>query len=226
MTPISGEDGQMKSMWIAALLLLSTNAFAQMVQIRSVEYSGSGCPQGSVQVQFSPDGSSFTVLYDRFDLRVGADIAEGMQNCSIRVKVKKPLLAAFRVESADFRGFVHLDPGVTAEQKVSVAVGPIKELRRITSEFGYQRWQGPIAQNFLLTTVRPLNTPPVLDCVPPRENTEMIIESKIRVGRGGGSRFGQLTVDSADGRMVQRYNLKWQNCVQSGIDLIRLLGRR
>ena len=202
-------------------------ASAQQLQLQSVEYAGTGCPQGSVTAQLAPDGSALTVLYDRFDLRVGADTTQGMQDCKIVLRLKKPLLAGFRIESADFRGFIYLDPGVVADQQVRVGSGSIKELRQITTEFGYQRWQGPVNQNFNLTTVRPLKTPPILDCIPPRENTQIVIESKIRVGQAGGSRIGQLTVDSVDGRIVQRYNLKWVNCLKQGKDLIGgLIGRR
>ena len=130
----------------------------------------------------------------------------------------------FRIESADFRGFVHLDPGVIADQNVRISSSPIPELRKVSAEFASQQWVGPVSQNYTLTTVRPLRTPEVLDCVPPRENTQIIIQSRIRIAQAGGSRIGQLTVDSVDGKLVQRYNLKWVNCLKSARDFIRGLG--
>ena len=200
--------------FIFAALLFAVPSFAQ-VALTGVEYQGSGCPQGHVSVTLSPDGSAFSVLYDSFNLMVGDDTAQAQSTCSIVVHLKKPKKLGLRVEAADFRGFVALDPDVTASQKVQVMSGPNHGHQQLSAEFGTQVWKGPVADNYILRAVRPVNNkPPVLDCVPPKENTDLLIKSQVQLTGGAASRFGQFTVDSVDGLLVQKFSLTWIDCKQ------------
>lgn len=198
--------------FILAGLLFAIPGFAQ-VSLVGVEYKGSGCPQGHVSVTLAPDGSAFSVLYDSFNLMVGDQIAQAKSTCSIVLHLKKPKKLGFRVEAADFRGFVALDPGVTATQNVQVMSGPNHGHQQLSAEFGTQVWNGPLNENYILRAVRPVNNkPPVLDCVPPKENTDIVINSQVQILGGNGSSFGQVTVDSVDGLIVQKFSLAWINC--------------
>jgi len=206
------EMGVAMKMYLLASLLFALPSFAQ-VSLTGVEYKGTGCPQGHVSVTLSPDGSSFSVLYDSFNLMVGEDITQAQSSCSIVLHLKKPKKLGFRVDAADFRGFVALDPDVTATQKVQVMSGPNHGHQQLSAEFGTQVWKGPLTENYILRAVRPVNNkPPVLDCVPPKENTDIVINSQVQISGGGGSRFGQVTVDSVDGLIVQKFSLTWINC--------------
>lgn len=51
------------------MLLLSFQSFAQ-VKFNDVTYRGTGCPQGTVTTTISPDGSTFSVLFDEFRVQV------------------------------------------------------------------------------------------------------------------------------------------------------------
>ncbi len=193
------------------LFFFSPLVFAQ-ISLISAEYQGSGCPQGQVSVTMTPNGSAFSILYDAFDLRVDKNITVARASCRVVLHVKKPRKTGFRIENAEFRGFVALDAGVSASQNVKVMVGPNQGHQKLSAEFGSQIWQGPIAENYNLSAVRPVNKkPPVLDCVPPKENTDIVIDSQIQVTSAGGE-FGQLTVDSVDGVLVQKFNVTWVNC--------------
>ena len=197
------------------LLLVSTFAFIANAQVTltGVEYQGSGCPQGRVSVVMTPNGSAFSVLYDAFDLRVDNNITASQANCRVVLHIRKPKKTGIRVDEAEFRGFVGIDSGVTAAQKVKVMVGPNHGHQKLSAEYGTQIWQGPMAENYLLKAVRPINKkPPVLDCVPAKENTDIIIESQIQLSGGGAGRFGQLTVDSVDGLVMQKFNVTWVSC--------------
>ncbi len=195
-----------------SLLLFALPSLAQ-VTLTGVEYQGSGCPQGHVSVTLSPNGSAFSVLYDSFNLTVGDNIAQAQANCSITLHLRKPKKLGFRVDNADFRGFVALDPGVTATQKVQVMAGPNHGHQQLSAEFGTQVWNGPMADNYILRAVRPTNNrPPVLDCVPPKENTDIVINSQVNLAGGSNDRFGQFTVDSVDGLIVQKFALTWIDC--------------
>jgi hypothetical protein len=204
--------GVIMKKYILAGLLFAVPGFAQ-VTLTGVEYQGSGCPQGHVSVTLSPDGSAFSVLYDSFNLNVGDNVAQAQSTCSIVLHLNKPRKLGFRVDAADFRGFVGLDPDVTAAQKVQVMSGPNHGHQQLSAEFGTQVWKGPLTENYVLRAVRPVNNkPPVLDCVPPKENTDIVINFQVQIVGGNASHFGQVTVDSVDGLIVQKFSLSWIDC--------------
>lgn len=207
----------MKLLFAVAVVLaiLATESAEAQLQMTGVISGGSGCPQGTVNVAMAPDGSSFSVLYDRLGTQVGPGVRVGAADCRVEIKIRKPLMLGFQIESADFRGFVALDPGVAAEQRVSVAAGAIRQIRDATADFGHQRWVGPVQQPFTLTAVRPGRLD-ILACAPPRENISIVIKTQIRMQQARNPNGqGLLTVDSADGKVMQRYKLRYQNCART-----------
>jgi len=200
----------------AFVFIWSFGAIAAPIRYIGFSNGGPGCPQGSVQVVMSPDGGSFTVIYDRLNLRIVPGQASAATECEVDISLNKPPLLGLKVMSADFRGFVGLTPGVWAEQKVSVAAGLVKEFRRVSADFGQQSWVGPTQQNFNLSTVHVRNPTDILSCLPPNKKTHVIIKTKLKVyqqnGLGG---EGLLAVDSTDGRFTQHFNIAWVDCIQS-----------
>ncbi len=193
-------------------LIKGSSFNAREIGLDGVTYGGEGCPQGTVTAMLSPDATELTVLFDAFDTRVGADLSNAVKNCEVRLNIRKPRLWSYKIESVDFRGFVHLDAGVRAEQRVSFQNGPSHA--GFNKSFGYQRFQGPISQNYTLTTVKPLNGPDLLSCLPAKKNVELKIRSTIELKGGGGAQGGMMTVDSVDGRVVHKYRLSWISCLK------------
>ncbi len=182
--------------------------------LQYAEYEGAGCPQGSVNVTMDPDASSFTVLYDRFDLRAGADVPMNSLGCNIKLKFKKNKFYSFAVNSADFRGFAYLDPQVRGRIDSKVKTGNTNFVQGATSSFALENLVGPMNQNFTLSTQRVLAGTDALACLPMKDSMIVLINTKIQITGAGGAHAGQLTVDSADGRMAQKYSLKWINCLE------------
>lgn len=56
------------------------------VYVENISYGGSGCPQKSVSQQFSPDRTSFTLLFDKFVAQVapGVPPTDSRKNCQIK----------------------------------------------------------------------------------------------------------------------------------------------
>ncbi|CAN5497613.1 hypothetical protein BH10BDE1_BH10BDE1_23920 [soil metagenome] len=185
---------------------------ASDVGLDSVTYGGDGCPQGTVTAILSPDASELTVLFDAFQTRVGADLTSARASCEVKLNIRKPRLWSYKIESVDFRGFVHLDAGVRAEQKVDFQNGPA--MAGFNKSFGYQRFAGPVSQNYILSTIHPLNGPDLLSCLPAKKNVELKIRSSIELKGGGGAQGGMMTVDSVDGRVIQKYRLSWISCLK------------
>jgi hypothetical protein len=182
------------------------------VSIESIEHGGDGCRPGTVSVTLSPGATELTVLFDDFQTRVGADVSNSRRNCEVKVRIKKPRLWSYKIDSVDFRGFIHLDRGVRAEQKVDFQNGPSHA--GFNKSFGYQRWVGPKSENYLLQTIKPLNGPDLLSCLPAKKSVELKLRSSIELKGGGGHQGGMMAVDSADGRVIHRYRLSWISCLK------------
>jgi hypothetical protein len=215
-----------KSLMIAAALFASSTAQAGFfddlikgvkfnpaeIGLDSITYGGDGCPQGSLSAVLSPDASEITIFFDAFQTRVGADLTTARAACEVKLNIRKPKLWSYKIESVDFRGFVFLDRGVRAEQKVDFQNGPA--MAGFNKSFGYQRFSGPINQNYTLSTIKPLNGPDLLSCLPAKKNVELKIRSSIELKGGGGAQGGMMTVDSVDGRVIQKYRLSWISCLK------------
>jgi hypothetical protein len=216
----------------ATLLTLLISSFSQLalaqrfnpseVAISSISMNGNGCPAGSARAVLAPDASSLTVLFDQLQARSNSVMPVDRKNCSLVIQMSKPKLWSFAIESADFRGFVSLSAGSQATQKVSVNVGRLGA-PQLTASFAEQRWVGPLATPFLISSARPIDGPKLLSCFPFGRDTKVAIESTLtaRAAQGGEA---LLDVDSFDGKLVQKYNLKWINCISAAGDIFRRFG--
>lgn len=182
------------------------------VKVLGVTYSGSGCPQGSVQTVISPEVNQFSILYDNFTMDVGGQTNEttDTKSCEVQIRMKLPFGTALNVESADFRGFISLDGGVIAHHQVQHQVGSNK---LATFGFGNQIFQGPVQKNYLIQSQKPdFKLPKALRCLPLKKEVTLSVRTRIKMTGGEGARLGLMTVDSADGRIEQRYVLSLTRC--------------
>lgn len=182
------------------------------VRITGVSYSGSGCPQDTVSTAFSPDTSSFSILYSAMNLNVGGPTIQSTdtRSCEVQIRVRLPFGYGINVESADFRGFVSLDGGVVAHNEVQTQIdsNPLAALG-----FGVQVFAGPRQENYLLRAQRPnLQLPKALLCLPLKRDRTLTVKTRIKMTGGEGARLGMMSVDSADGRIEQKYLLSLRRC--------------
>lgn len=88
----------------------------QQVTIERSQYSGNGCPQGSVSSLISPDKSVITFGFDKFQAVIGpkANPSDKQKNCQLHLSLRYP--AGFQVSlmTATYHGWVRLDQGITA----------------------------------------------------------------------------------------------------------------
>lgn len=222
MTPSTLRSLQIGGLFLITLLAC---AFAQAqlrpgdVALESVQLAGTGCPAGSARAELSPDGTALTILYDRFQAQVGRTVHTARANCQVLVRIRKPQLYSFAVESADFRGFVALERGARAEQRVRIETGS-DALARINVNIGAQSWLGPLNQNFTVSAARPVEGLKYLSCLQPQRSAQLNVMSTITLENGRSNAEGLIAVDSFDGSLVQRYRLRWMNCVQVGAGII------
>ena len=80
-----------------------------------VDLDGSGCRVGDVSVMLASDNSALTIIFDNFAAADGpkAGGASTRAFCRVNIGMSSPGWA-FDVGSADFRGYVYIEKGVSA----------------------------------------------------------------------------------------------------------------
>lgn len=200
----------------AAFFLSITNALAQInpgdISINSVTLAGTGCPAGSVHADMAPDGSALTLLFDRFVGEISPVDRLVRVICDVRLRLKKPRAMSFAFASADIRGFVHLEDGARAVQRIRLA-GGFDENGQREVNLSQQIWNGPLTEPFTISALQPEEGVSPIGCQGNRPQTMIRLRVAITLRSkkiNGGS--GQVAVDSFDGGMTQRYNLQWTPC--------------
>ncbi|MEO1373546.1 MAG: DUF4360 domain-containing protein [Cyanobacteria bacterium J06635_10] len=78
---------------------------APKVKITRVSYGGSGCPDGTANVQVSPDGQELSILFKKFIANAGGTPKDSRKNCNLAIPIKVP--TGFQVSfNGDYRGYV------------------------------------------------------------------------------------------------------------------------
>jgi hypothetical protein len=176
------------------------------VTIASISYSGTGCPAGSVGTSLSEDKTTYTLIFDDFIASVQAGNATTNQkNCLIDLNLNYPSGYQYSVVQQTYRGFVALDKGVTALQSSKYYFK--SPLLYTTSS---NPFKGPISQDYEKVDNVTL---PSLIWSPCGTTGTMHINSAVSVSNlWNSSGNGQLTEDSADGKVTTTLGLQWAKC--------------
>jgi hypothetical protein len=173
------------------------------VSIDSVTYSGDGCPPGSVAIGLSPDGEAFTVAFSSLFAAVGSGIAatDATHHCQLHIKLTVPPGWSYALASVDYRGYVALDPGLTATRQSRYHISGESPVKAVAST-----WTGAIDDNY---AVRDLGAGAPAPAYWSRcgKGKNLIIENQLDVQ--GASGEGLVTVDALDGEI---FHLVWQQC--------------
>lgn len=183
-------------------------------EIVGMKLQGEGCPEGSVRMTLAPDGSAFTVLYDQFTVTADGSRPLVEINCRVVAEIRKPKDLGVSVEGVDFRGFIQLDAGVRGAQVVKVAAGQHGGRNGREVDMGVERWLGPVAENFIVRA-NPTARAGEVNCIA-SEKTKLVVVSRVRIKNAGPGKMGMISVDSADGLLMQKYMLSWHDCRPRG----------
>ncbi|KAJ3087665.1 hypothetical protein HK102_010546 [Quaeritorhiza haematococci] len=175
--------------------------------IQSISYGGSGCPQGSVGINFNPTRNAFTLLFDQFVASVGPDVAftERIKNCQLNIDLRLPAGWQYAVGTVDYRGFMELDSRVKANLSSKYYFQGDLRGSTVTETF-----VGPLTKNYVERGQFDYNTWVWSPCGGSRNiniNTQILVSNdENRSGRG------QMTTDSIDGKIEQKYGLTYRLC--------------
>lgn len=98
---------------LAALLLVSSELFAQTPTIRGVRLTGSGCSESDASASVTPDGTFLSVLFDNFKAEIGNGSSNPQaqalkKQCTVLIDMDVPFGYQYALETTEFRGFAAL----------------------------------------------------------------------------------------------------------------------
>nr|WP_237330026.1 DUF4360 domain-containing protein [Streptomyces sp. BA2] len=178
------------------------------IVIELATVNGSGCPLGTTAVAVSPDNTAFTVTYSDYLAQVGPGTrpTDFRKNCQLNLRVHVPQGITYAIARADYRGFMNLEKGATAQQKASYYFQGMPQTAAATHGFA-----GPRADNWQVSDVTDIDA---LVWAPCGEERNFNINTELRVNTGTSDRTKTsfITMDSTDASIGTVYHLAWKTC--------------
>ncbi|KAJ3086452.1 hypothetical protein HK102_013108 [Quaeritorhiza haematococci] len=178
------------------------------VHFTYITYGGSGCPQGSVSINYNQDSTAFTLLFDSFIAQAGPGIAAALRrrNCQLNLQLYVPEGFQYSIATIDYRGYVQLDPKV----KSFLSTTYYFQGDFSSDTFSYQ-FKGPEELDYHIREEAHMAT---LEWSPCGGNANLNINTQVRVDNSKAKNStGIMTTDSIDGKVEQIFRLKFQECV-------------
>ena len=110
-----------KSLLLIAAMMLSAPVFAvDGITLGEPGYGGTGCPSGSVSATLSPDATSLSLLFDKYQVAVGGTTGKSFdrKSCNIAIPVRVPQGFSVSILKIDYRGFNQLPPAASSQFNV------------------------------------------------------------------------------------------------------------
>ncbi|KAJ3210343.1 hypothetical protein HK099_008269 [Clydaea vesicula] len=175
------------------------------VTIDKIIYGGSGCPGGTVSENFNYDATAITLLFDSYIASAGdgIPITENRKNCQLNVKLNVPQGWSYTLATIDYRFFVQLDRGVTAQQKADYYFqGFTESASKITNFSNYNNGDYAYRDEFGLGNLI------WSEC---NAKANMNINTQILLTAPTGKK-GIITTDSYDFAVTHIYGIQWRKC--------------
>ena len=108
------------------LMIKSVFACALLASLPAWAQETNGCPEGSYKVVLSPDGSSLSILFDKFTLEGSGSTGSTMPRkvCRISAPLNLPANQSIGVYKVDYRGFAKLANKQETQLEVQYFLGP------------------------------------------------------------------------------------------------------
>lgn len=179
----------------------------EYVRVRNITYAGTGCPAGSVADNVSPDLQALTLLFDEYFAEVGPGVPynQRRKNCQILIDLDFPQGWTYTLFTVDYRGYVSLDPDVSAFQQSSYYFAGQQQTARLAT-----RMYGPLDSNFQIRDTLTINS---LVWAPCGAQRALNINTEVRADNTRNPNgHGLITTDSIDATLKQIYGLRWERC--------------
>jgi Domain of unknown function (DUF4360) len=210
------------AMAVAATAAAPTSASASTIMrhgphgvtITVATVNGSGCPAGTAAVAVSPDREAFTITYSDYTAQLGGDSSATAwrKNCQINLKVHVPQGFTYAIQQADYRGFAHLESGVTGVEKASYYFQGGSPTTGLSHDL-----KGAVSDNWQFTDKVPVDQ---LVYKPCGEERNFNINTELRVTKdktADPTKVSFMAMDSVDGSIKTTYHFSWKTCPKPGI---------
>jgi hypothetical protein len=203
-----------KIIFLASLLFSVAQANAQAISAVGTQSYGGACPEGSYQVIWSPDMTTFTILFSKMNVSIPGVAPQETQRAKCAISINLVVGGQVTVDRIDYRGFYQLDAGAYAmmSSQYFFENGAAAYIRGKSVSYmpsamfagGIRKsFAGPGLDNFTWTSssagsytnLSPCGGPTTLDII-----TRLNVSSENIAS-------AQANLDSADGTMAVTYKL-------------------
>jgi hypothetical protein len=170
--------------------------------------NGSGCPAGTAAVAVSPDNTAFTVTYSAYLAQAGgnSDPTAFRRNCQLDLIVHVPQGFTYAIASADYRGFLSLQPGASATQKASYyfqgSPNTVPKTHPFSGSFN-DNWEATDSTDVAQLVWAPCGV---------ERNFNINTELRVNAGTQSPDKVSFMTMDSTDGNISTVYHMAWKQC--------------
>jgi hypothetical protein len=173
--------------------------------IDSITYGGSGCSQGTVASSISEDLTTFTLIFDEFiaETGPGKTIGDSRKNCQVNVDLRYPPGWTYSIVYVDYRGFVSIPKGTTANQTSTYYFSGEQKQSSYKSVFN-----GPYENNYLVSDKIAIRERVWSPC---RRVVQGNVNAAVSIS-GDRTKSALMTVDSIDGKVEQKFHIEWLKC--------------
>lgn len=197
---------------LAALLLVSSELFAQTPTIRGVRLTGSGCNESNASANVTPDGTYLSVLFDNFKAEIGQgsmnpQLSQLKKQCTVLIDMDVPFGYQYALETTEFRGFAALPASAYGYHRFTQVVpNGIPNMRET-------QLRGPIGDNYEAIVRQKPGRSPWSVCNSPQQTVQILAELSLAYLPGSRDRsMAQINLDSVDTGVQSRFKMTWRPC--------------
>ncbi len=184
------------------------------IKIKRYTAAGTACKKGTIAVNLSPDQQALTLLFDDFIVEAKPNKSIDIETCVVRIALDVPTGWTFAIFNVDVRGFVSLEKGLEANQKIVLDSG------HSSREKDTMTFAGPYDGDYIHSANIAVTAKDWLPCNRRNNDHNLLIRASGVIKRNREARrdnqrpVGILTVDSLDGHLSQTYRLAWSRCAR------------
>ncbi|MBY0555160.1 DUF4360 domain-containing protein [bacterium] len=198
---------------VTALLLVTSELFAQSVVIRGVRLTGSGCDAATASASVTSDGQLLSVLFDDYNAQIGIGSTNPQastlkKDCRVLIDVDVPFGMQYAIERTEYRGFAALPASAYGYHRFTQVIPG-----QVVPSLREAQLRGPVSGNYEVIVAQKPGRSPFSKCNSPQQTIELLSELSVAYLPGSRDRsMAMINLDSIDTGINSRFKLTWRPC--------------
>ncbi len=198
---------------VTALLLVTTELFAQSVVIRGVRLSGSGCLNSAANASITSDGQLLSLLFDNYAAEIGVgsqnpNLTQIKKDCRVLIDIDVPFGMQYAIEGTEYRGFAALPASAYGFHRFTQVIA-----NQMPPSMREAQLKGPVSGNYEVRVAQKPGRSPFSTCNKPQQTIELISELMVSYLPNSRDRaMAMINLDSIDTGINSRFKLSWRAC--------------